>query len=70
MATTARAVREVREHTVRWDQGLGDAGGFRWADGRRILDYGLLVELWQAKHRGLIAVDGGVVLLSKQRSQS
>lgn len=66
MAATERALREVRERTVGWNPDLGDDGGFEWSDGRRIEDYPLLVELWLAKVRGLVRVDGGVVLTVKR----
>jgi hypothetical protein len=64
MAKTDRALREVRQRTVAWDPDLGCEGGFRWADGRRIDNYPLLMELWAAKLNGLVHVDGGVVLPS------
>jgi hypothetical protein len=63
---TGRALLAVQSQAVAWDPGLGVAGGFRWASGRRIDDYPLLVELWSAKLRGLVQVDGGAVLPSKR----
>lgn len=70
MATHKRALREVRERTVVFDPGLGCEGGFKWATGQRIDNYNLLVELWSARRRGLIHVDGGVVLLAREARQS
>lgn len=61
-----RAVREARERTVAWNPRLGTHGGFEWANGHRIQDYPLLIELWAAKLRGRIHVDGGVVRTGKQ----
>lgn len=59
-----RALREVREDHIGWDRQLGDAGGFRGADGRQVSDYQMLVALWQALHRSLVTVDGGCVMLT------
>jgi hypothetical protein len=64
-----RALRAVRELTVAWNPKLGDAGGFQWADGRPI-NPPLLITLWKARDRGLLCVDGSVVLLTVKGAAS